>query len=227
MLAALLGLRRQLLRHVPSRGDSDCDPTPVAGGESCSCLCFALGAGVSHPSGLLLRPRWAVVTHVRAVGSAGLNLSSASRTLSKNLVKNAKKTIGRQYVTRKKYTPPTWEQRSSQHFAEDEDEISGWERPEQGREAVGSGTFAGASSSGERSRPSLCRGAGVGRRGLPPWSPLHGLGGPPALICWWWPVSSSACFQRCGEEGPHRGSSDEKSWIEDVAGQVRLDGRRP
>uniref|UniRef100_A0A8B9T723 SET binding factor 1 n=1 Tax=Anas platyrhynchos TaxID=8839 RepID=A0A8B9T723_ANAPL len=47
------------------------------------------------------------------------------RTLSKNLVKNAKKTIGRQYVTRKKYTPPAWEQRSSQHFAEDnEDEIS-------------------------------------------------------------------------------------------------------
>uniref|UniRef100_A0A8V5GAH0 Uncharacterized protein n=1 Tax=Melopsittacus undulatus TaxID=13146 RepID=A0A8V5GAH0_MELUD len=33
------------------------------------------------------------------------------RTLSKNLVKNAKKTIGRQYVTRKKYTPPMWEQR--------------------------------------------------------------------------------------------------------------------
>uniref|UniRef100_A0A663M1M1 SET binding factor 1 n=1 Tax=Athene cunicularia TaxID=194338 RepID=A0A663M1M1_ATHCN len=59
------------------------------------------------------------------VGSAGLNPFSASRTLSKNLVKNAKKTIGRQYVTRKKYTPPTWEQRSSQHFPEDnEDEIS-------------------------------------------------------------------------------------------------------
>uniref|UniRef100_A0A8C0H2I1 SET binding factor 1 n=1 Tax=Chelonoidis abingdonii TaxID=106734 RepID=A0A8C0H2I1_CHEAB len=34
------------------------------------------------------------------------------RTLSKNLMKNAKKTIGRPYVTRKKYTPPTWEQRS-------------------------------------------------------------------------------------------------------------------
>ncbi|CAM2098816.1 unnamed protein product [Caretta caretta] len=47
------------------------------------------------------------------------------RTLSKNLVKNAKKTIGRQYVTRKKYTPPAWEHRSSQHFQEDdEDEIS-------------------------------------------------------------------------------------------------------
>uniref|UniRef100_A0A671Y446 SET binding factor 1 n=1 Tax=Sparus aurata TaxID=8175 RepID=A0A671Y446_SPAAU len=34
------------------------------------------------------------------------------RTLSKNLVKSAKKTIGRQYVTRKKYSPPTWENRS-------------------------------------------------------------------------------------------------------------------
>uniref|UniRef100_A0A8C8RNG0 SET binding factor 1 n=1 Tax=Pelusios castaneus TaxID=367368 RepID=A0A8C8RNG0_9SAUR len=47
------------------------------------------------------------------------------RTLSKNLVKNAKKTIGRQYVTRKKYTPPSWERSSSPHFQEDnEDEIS-------------------------------------------------------------------------------------------------------
>uniref|UniRef100_A0ABM5GLA0 Myotubularin-related protein 5 isoform X2 n=1 Tax=Pogona vitticeps TaxID=103695 RepID=A0ABM5GLA0_9SAUR len=48
------------------------------------------------------------------------------RTLSKNLVKNAKRTIGRQYVTRKKYTPPSWEHRGSQqHFPEDnEDEIS-------------------------------------------------------------------------------------------------------
>uniref|UniRef100_A0AAR2LMY7 SET binding factor 1 n=1 Tax=Pygocentrus nattereri TaxID=42514 RepID=A0AAR2LMY7_PYGNA len=35
------------------------------------------------------------------------------KTLSKNLVKSAKRTIGRQYVTRKKYTPPTWENRSS------------------------------------------------------------------------------------------------------------------
>lgn len=48
------------------------------------------------------------------------------RTISKNLVKNAKKTIGRQYVTRKKYTPPAWEHRGGQqHFPEDnEDEIS-------------------------------------------------------------------------------------------------------
>uniref|UniRef100_A0A670ZW65 SET binding factor 1 n=1 Tax=Pseudonaja textilis TaxID=8673 RepID=A0A670ZW65_PSETE len=47
------------------------------------------------------------------------------RTISKNLVKNAKKTIGRQYVTRKKYNPPPWEQRGSQQpFPEDnEDEI--------------------------------------------------------------------------------------------------------
>ncbi|XP_077196748.1 myotubularin-related protein 5 isoform X4 [Paroedura picta] len=48
------------------------------------------------------------------------------RAISKILVKNAKKTIGRQYVTRKKYTPPPWEQRGTQqHFPEDqEDEIS-------------------------------------------------------------------------------------------------------
>uniref|UniRef100_A0A8D2LWX2 SET binding factor 1 n=1 Tax=Varanus komodoensis TaxID=61221 RepID=A0A8D2LWX2_VARKO len=47
------------------------------------------------------------------------------RTISRNLVKNAKKTIGRQYVTRRKYTPPPWEHRGSQqHFPEDEDEIS-------------------------------------------------------------------------------------------------------
>ncbi|XP_027667237.2 myotubularin-related protein 5 isoform X2 [Falco biarmicus] len=53
------------------------------------------------------------------------HLGHSTTTLSKNLVKNAKKTIGRQYVTRKKYTPPMWEQRSSQHFPEDnEDEIS-------------------------------------------------------------------------------------------------------
>uniref|UniRef100_A0A8C9L4V0 SET binding factor 1 n=1 Tax=Serinus canaria TaxID=9135 RepID=A0A8C9L4V0_SERCA len=52
-------------------------------------------------------------------------LARVPRTLSKNLVKNAKRTIGRQYVTRKKYTPPAWEQRGSQHFPEDnEDEIS-------------------------------------------------------------------------------------------------------
>lgn len=47
------------------------------------------------------------------------------RTLSKNLVKSAKRTIGRQYVTRKKYSPPTWENRSSFQSELDEDEISG------------------------------------------------------------------------------------------------------
>ncbi|XP_075780386.1 myotubularin-related protein 5 isoform X3 [Pelodiscus sinensis] len=50
--------------------------------------------------------------------------SPSIRTLSKNLVKNAKRTIGRQYVTRKKYTPPSWEPRSGPHCPEDEDEIS-------------------------------------------------------------------------------------------------------
>ncbi|KAG5830670.1 hypothetical protein ANANG_G00313110 [Anguilla anguilla] len=46
------------------------------------------------------------------------------RTLSKNLVKSAKRTIGLQYVTRKKYTPPTWESRTSLQSQPDEDEIS-------------------------------------------------------------------------------------------------------
>ncbi|KAJ8381482.1 hypothetical protein SKAU_G00022600 [Synaphobranchus kaupii] len=53
------------------------------------------------------------------------------KTLSKNLVKSAKKTIGRQYVTRKKYTPPTWENRGSFQSQLDEDEISVSEEPEQ------------------------------------------------------------------------------------------------
>ncbi|KAJ0037018.1 hypothetical protein NL108_014354, partial [Boleophthalmus pectinirostris] len=46
------------------------------------------------------------------------------KTLSKNLVKSAKRTIGRQYVTRKKYAPPTWENRGSFQSELDEDEIS-------------------------------------------------------------------------------------------------------
>ncbi|KAM6895388.1 myotubularin-related protein 5 [Xenentodon cancila] len=46
------------------------------------------------------------------------------KTLSKNLVKSAKRTIGRQYVTRKKYSPPTWENRSTFALEQDEDEIS-------------------------------------------------------------------------------------------------------
>ncbi|XP_030575650.1 myotubularin-related protein 5 isoform X1 [Archocentrus centrarchus] len=46
------------------------------------------------------------------------------KTLSKNLVKSAKRTIGRQYVSRKKYSPPTWENRSSFQSELDEDEIS-------------------------------------------------------------------------------------------------------
>uniref|UniRef100_A0A673UU33 SET binding factor 1 n=1 Tax=Suricata suricatta TaxID=37032 RepID=A0A673UU33_SURSU len=46
------------------------------------------------------------------------------RTLSRNLVKNAKKTIGRQYVTRKKYNPPSWEHRGQPPPDDQEDEIS-------------------------------------------------------------------------------------------------------
>ncbi|XP_048865073.1 myotubularin-related protein 5-like isoform X2 [Brienomyrus brachyistius] len=48
----------------------------------------------------------------------------STAALSKNLMKTAKKTIGRQYVTRKKFTPPTWEQRSSFQSQLEEDEIS-------------------------------------------------------------------------------------------------------
>lgn len=50
------------------------------------------------------------------------------RTLSRNLVKNAKKTIGRQYVTRKKYNPPGWENRGQPPPEDQEDEISGGSR---------------------------------------------------------------------------------------------------
>ncbi|CAH2275354.1 myotubularin-related 5 isoform X2 [Pelobates cultripes] len=47
------------------------------------------------------------------------------KTLSKNLVKNAKKTIGRQYVTRRKYSPPSWDHRGSQNSLEQpSDDIS-------------------------------------------------------------------------------------------------------
>uniref|UniRef100_A0AAV2IV60 Uncharacterized protein n=1 Tax=Knipowitschia caucasica TaxID=637954 RepID=A0AAV2IV60_KNICA len=46
------------------------------------------------------------------------------KTLSKNLVKSAKRTIGRQYVSRKKYAPPTWENRGSFHSELDDDDIS-------------------------------------------------------------------------------------------------------
>ncbi|XP_004409717.1 PREDICTED: myotubularin-related protein 5 [Odobenus rosmarus divergens] len=46
------------------------------------------------------------------------------RTLSRNIVKNAKKTLGRQYVTRKKYNPPSWEQRGQPPPEDQEDEIS-------------------------------------------------------------------------------------------------------
>uniref|UniRef100_A0A3B3SA28 SET binding factor 1 n=1 Tax=Paramormyrops kingsleyae TaxID=1676925 RepID=A0A3B3SA28_9TELE len=53
------------------------------------------------------------------------------RTLSKSLVKSAKKTIGRQYMTRKKYQAPTWETRGSVQPPLDEDEISVSEEMEQ------------------------------------------------------------------------------------------------
>lgn len=47
------------------------------------------------------------------------------RNFSRNLVKNAKKTMGRQYLTRKKYNPPGWEHRGQPPTEDQEDEISG------------------------------------------------------------------------------------------------------
>ncbi|XP_061085473.1 myotubularin-related protein 5-like isoform X2 [Conger conger] len=55
----------------------------------------------------------------------------STTTLSKNLVKSAKRTIGRQVVTRKKYSPPTWESRTSLQSQGEEDEISVSEEAEQ------------------------------------------------------------------------------------------------
>uniref|UniRef100_A0A4X1UFL6 SET binding factor 1 n=1 Tax=Sus scrofa TaxID=9823 RepID=A0A4X1UFL6_PIG len=70
---------------------------------------FALTLGSAHTPG---RPP-------RATKDKGPSF----RTLSRNLVKNAKKTIGRQHVTRKKY-PPSWEHRGQPAPEDQEDEIS-------------------------------------------------------------------------------------------------------
>ncbi|XP_054998977.1 myotubularin-related protein 5 isoform X4 [Sorex araneus] len=71
---------------------------------------FALTLGSAHTPG---RPP-------RIAKDKGPSL----RTLSRNLVKNAKKTMGRHYVTRKKYSPPSWEQRGQLPPEDLEDEIS-------------------------------------------------------------------------------------------------------
>ncbi|XP_049740714.1 myotubularin-related protein 5 isoform X1 [Elephas maximus indicus] len=71
---------------------------------------FAFTGGSAHTPG---RP-------ARATKDKGPSL----RALSRNLVKNAKKTIGRQYVTRKKYNPPHWEHRSQPPPEDQDDEIS-------------------------------------------------------------------------------------------------------
>lgn len=71
---------------------------------------FALTLGSAHTPG---RPP-------RATKDKGPSF----RTLSRNLVKNAKKTIGRQHVTRKKYNPPSWEHRGQPAPEDQEDEIS-------------------------------------------------------------------------------------------------------
>nr|XP_030711346.1 myotubularin-related protein 5 isoform X6 [Globicephala melas] len=71
---------------------------------------FALTLGSAHTPG---RPP-------RATKDKGPSF----RTLSRNLMKNAKRTIGRQYVTRKKYSPPSWEHRGQPPPGDQEDEIS-------------------------------------------------------------------------------------------------------
>ncbi|XP_064139324.1 myotubularin-related protein 5 isoform X4 [Loxodonta africana] len=71
---------------------------------------FAFTGGSAHTPG---RP-------ARATKDKGPSL----RALSRNLVKNAKKTIGRQYVTRKKYNPPNWEHRGQPPPEDQDDEIS-------------------------------------------------------------------------------------------------------
>uniref|UniRef100_A0A8C5QAF9 SET binding factor 1 n=1 Tax=Leptobrachium leishanense TaxID=445787 RepID=A0A8C5QAF9_9ANUR len=71
---------------------------------------FPFSAGLSLP--LITQPRTK-------------DKNPSLKTLSKNLVKNAKKTIGRQYVTRRKYSPPSWDNRGSQNSLEQQsDDIS-------------------------------------------------------------------------------------------------------
>ncbi|XP_077025391.1 myotubularin-related protein 5 isoform X6 [Tamandua tetradactyla] len=71
---------------------------------------FAFASGTIHTPG---RP-----------GRAPKDKGPSLRALSRNLVKNAKKTIGRQHITRRKYTPPSWEQRGQPPAEDPEDEIS-------------------------------------------------------------------------------------------------------
>ncbi|XP_067915404.1 myotubularin-related protein 5 isoform X2 [Heterodontus francisci] len=58
------------------------------------------------------------------------------RTMSRNIMKNAKKTIGRQYVTRRKYTPPTWDQRTAPAHGDNLDQISVSEEMEQSAQTL-------------------------------------------------------------------------------------------
>ncbi|XP_058165007.1 myotubularin-related protein 5 isoform X15 [Dasypus novemcinctus] len=74
---------------------------------------FAFASGATHTPG---RPG-------RAAKDKGPSLS-APRTLSRNLMKNAKRTIGRQHITRKKYSPPSWEHRGQPPAEDQEDEIA-------------------------------------------------------------------------------------------------------
>ncbi|XP_004999777.1 myotubularin-related protein 5 isoform X3 [Cavia porcellus] len=71
---------------------------------------FAFSLGSAHTPG---RP-------ARIAKDKGPSL----KTLSRNLVKNAKKTMGRQHVTRKKYNPPDWDHHGQMPPEDQEDEIS-------------------------------------------------------------------------------------------------------
>ncbi|XP_058165019.1 myotubularin-related protein 5 isoform X22 [Dasypus novemcinctus] len=71
---------------------------------------FAFASGATHTPG---RP-----------GRAAKDKGPSLRTLSRNLMKNAKRTIGRQHITRKKYSPPSWEHRGQPPAEDQEDEIA-------------------------------------------------------------------------------------------------------
>lgn len=94
-------------------------PTPLAGHPEpprTRVLPSGVELGPHSPSPeLFVRP---------ALGRLTL-LTLHRRTFSRNLVKNAKKTIGRQYITRKKYHPPSWEHRGQPSPEDQEDAISG------------------------------------------------------------------------------------------------------
>ncbi|XP_012590530.1 PREDICTED: myotubularin-related protein 5 [Condylura cristata] len=125
LLLPLDSSKSRLLRERPGLGDLEMAFDEEVGSEGAELFhkqlhklrfpadlrgTFALSLGSAHTPG---RPP-------RTAKDKGPSL----RTLSRNLVKNAKKTIGRQHVTRKKYTPPGWEPRGQPPPEDQDDEIS-------------------------------------------------------------------------------------------------------